>query len=606
MKYWKKILFIIISLPVAFGYAQDLPSYRYTSKNGLIADRITAIVQDRNGYMWFGSYFGICKYDGNKFEKILLPANQQNKYVNNLYAAYGNLYASFLFGGGLAVYSKGKVIPYFLRGKDSVTKNEFTALLEVGDSTLLLSNSLNELYLFKNGTFTFLSGLPLNRSFKITYLQKDSYNSIWIGTENGLFLSPYPYRSFKRILENKNIILLCKDSSNQLSVGFKEKNLTHIYKYKGSNNGTLLEVRKRSFKNAALIPSSGTSNGGMWLMDHYGKMTFVDDNDHWLYCKPDLELTTEVNFIYTDRENNLWIANEPGVVKITNLRIQVYYFKELAAAGGSMSLNHDSDYYVSNSKFLYTISKEGNIKKVPDLRSRIHDLYGKIYTDSHSDIWIAFWNGGIWRTKWKDGKLLNKTFYYRYNGIIIKASSIAEDSKGNLWVGGANGIFYFHKNKVRSHIQPLNSNGYPAFVTTIALNEKDNTIWVGDNNSGIIKLKYNVYSDSLISYKTDFLINSQQGLKDSYIRALYLDVNNDLWIGTRYGGIYRLKNGTNTYNVINYNSKAKMSCTRVTDIIGEDSVGIWFATCEGIYRYDLNKELWKHFTTSDGLLNTEV
>jgi len=45
--------------------------------------------------MWFGSYFGICGYDGQKFEKLNLPFAQQNKYVNFLKPAGEKLYAGF-------------------------------------------------------------------------------------------------------------------------------------------------------------------------------------------------------------------------------------------------------------------------------------------------------------------------------------------------------------------------------------------------------------------------------------------------------------------------------------------------------------------------------
>ena len=85
----------------------------------MISDRVTAITQDSKGFMWFGTFFGLCRYDGMKFEKIPLPIEQENKYVNGLLPIGDKIYASFLFGGGLAEYDRGRIRSYFVKGKDS-------------------------------------------------------------------------------------------------------------------------------------------------------------------------------------------------------------------------------------------------------------------------------------------------------------------------------------------------------------------------------------------------------------------------------------------------------------------------------------------------------
>jgi len=147
----KATLFFLFCIHLLMLAAQTFPYEKYTSKNGLISDRITAIAQDESGFIWFGSFFGICRYDGRKFEKMELPAQQRNKYVNYLLAANGKMYAGFLFGGGLAEYDHGEVNAYFIAGKDSATANEFTCMhnfrwplahirCESGKFTLLQAN----------------------------------------------------------------------------------------------------------------------------------------------------------------------------------------------------------------------------------------------------------------------------------------------------------------------------------------------------------------------------------------------------------------------------------------------------------------------------------
>ena len=90
-----------------------VPYKKYASRDGLLSDRVTAINQDEKGFMWFGSYFGICRYDGRKFDKIDLPPSQQNKYVTFLEPAGGKMYAGFLFSVGGKMFCVTSLEPPF-------------------------------------------------------------------------------------------------------------------------------------------------------------------------------------------------------------------------------------------------------------------------------------------------------------------------------------------------------------------------------------------------------------------------------------------------------------------------------------------------------------
>ena len=50
---------------------------------GLSQSFITSIVQDRRGFMWFGSYDGLNKYDGYKIIKYKYDARNKNSLSNN-------------------------------------------------------------------------------------------------------------------------------------------------------------------------------------------------------------------------------------------------------------------------------------------------------------------------------------------------------------------------------------------------------------------------------------------------------------------------------------------------------------------------------------------
>ena len=82
----KRKIFVSIILIIFFSslfisdektvYAADFKSgYSYVTygvDNGLISAEINSIVQTSDGYIWAGSYSGLYRYNGAKYEKMTL------------------------------------------------------------------------------------------------------------------------------------------------------------------------------------------------------------------------------------------------------------------------------------------------------------------------------------------------------------------------------------------------------------------------------------------------------------------------------------------------------------------------------------------------------
>ena len=149
-------LLFLLTASIFFAEAQTLPNRRYTTRDGLIADRITAITQDGNGFMWMGSIFGLCKYDGNTFTTIDLPASQRHKAVTTLLAVDKKIYAGFLFGGGLLQYENGRATAYSITDKNAIT-NDIVGLYNAGNGILQFTKCCEERTRFIKPGFVFFS-----------------------------------------------------------------------------------------------------------------------------------------------------------------------------------------------------------------------------------------------------------------------------------------------------------------------------------------------------------------------------------------------------------------------------------------------------------------
>ena len=69
----KRFYILVLLLTLAFtANSQSIFSTIYNMDNGLSNNRVNAITQDKNGFMWFGTDDGLCRFDGIKFKTYIL------------------------------------------------------------------------------------------------------------------------------------------------------------------------------------------------------------------------------------------------------------------------------------------------------------------------------------------------------------------------------------------------------------------------------------------------------------------------------------------------------------------------------------------------------
>ena len=54
-------------LPGSEPVQQRFTAQRFSSESGLPQSRVSAIAQTPDGYLWFGTWFGLARYDGARF-----------------------------------------------------------------------------------------------------------------------------------------------------------------------------------------------------------------------------------------------------------------------------------------------------------------------------------------------------------------------------------------------------------------------------------------------------------------------------------------------------------------------------------------------------------
>ena len=95
----KLLLLIVCLLGILTSEAKSDFSFRnLTMNDGLTANAVRNIVQDRNGYIWFGTDNGLCRYDGRRVLPFRINELGLNQYISALQVADEGLFVGTSIG----------------------------------------------------------------------------------------------------------------------------------------------------------------------------------------------------------------------------------------------------------------------------------------------------------------------------------------------------------------------------------------------------------------------------------------------------------------------------------------------------------------------------
>ncbi len=86
---FRRLLLILLTSTAACltGYTSVAAVYTYsrsyTVENGLPSNAVYGIVQDRTGFIWFGTTNGLCRFDGHEFHTYQYSRQSRNTISSN-------------------------------------------------------------------------------------------------------------------------------------------------------------------------------------------------------------------------------------------------------------------------------------------------------------------------------------------------------------------------------------------------------------------------------------------------------------------------------------------------------------------------------------------
>lgn len=503
-------------------YRSDL----WTTENGLPQNTITSILQTKDGYIWFGTFGGLVRFDGIKF-KIFNTINAPAIKSNRISALYEDKNGTLWIGtqsGNLISY-KDEIFTSVL--EPPLTPRALISMMcveESGAIWILSGDGLRRFTADASGRFSAEKiSLPDEEIPHIGSIDKDKSGNIWISTAAALYryennsFQVFPFRDFFPKAKDKNGNL----TASPVKIFIDGKNriwLVSTSMLARFENGGFVPVLEKPEAYIGLVENI---DGSFFLKSENKIYRFVDDKSQEVLID-EAENLARFRLMMTDREGNLWIGTTGnGLFKYKQQTARTYT---------------KADGLTDNDAFFIFEDRDKNLWIGADNLYRFRD--GKFEIKANGNHISAFQSkdGTLWFTS-QGGKISaykNEVFtdFSKESGIVSEV--IFEDSRGAFYFETAEGLLVVRGGKreiISPPNNPVNSNAVNTRIQTF-LEDRDGSIWFGTVNGA------NRYKDGELT-----AFSSKDGLSNDNVRDIYQDRDGAIWFGTYGGGLNRFKDG---------------------------------------------------------------
>jgi ligand-binding sensor domain-containing protein/serine phosphatase RsbU (regulator of sigma subunit) len=600
----------------------------YTIADGLVGNRITALLQDSKGFLWIGTEDGLNRYDGARMVEYRHRPSDSLSLSDNLIQVLfeskdGNLWIGTR-NGGLSKWERST--NHFMQyhadagNKNSLPENDICGLLADKNGVLWIK-SRNYLIRFNSQNNTFESYGHYANVFK----HDDRYNYpiqmgdngiIWVGTKDGLNKFDTKTKTFTRIGEKhspinafqepiwdilpySDVFLLVSTSQGLMKLDLRVETLTKC----NVKDDNIIVDKLLKTKAASVI---GGGNGCLTFLDTISGETIKSEMLQVNNQKVEDQITT----LLEDKSGIIWIGTKHSGLFKVDFRLARFQ-KITSKTLPTLPFNNISSLYLDSldqlwigtiGKGLYVLDRQDNkVSSIPlnsSLFKKGDDVVFSIFKDRTGTFWIGT-NHGIYQFNEESGRI--SEFDYCNNTEFAnllrnnEIRSFIQDRKGYIWIGTRFGLYKYNGSQLESFFSEKGKSNSLCNdeVNSLAL-DNDGNLWIG-TSQGV----------NVIDRKTGVMksITNQKGqspvLSNENVLTLAADIDGNMWIGTRLGLTqYHIQNQKSNFFYIKDGLKSD-----VINGITFDNMGrIWVSTNKGISCF--NHGIILNFDEEDGLAGT--
>jgi signal transduction histidine kinase/ligand-binding sensor domain-containing protein len=573
---------------------------RLSVEHGLSQGSIYSMIQDRHGFMWFGTQSGIDRYDGYRFtsfEKVAFDTTTYfGNYANGLYEdASGDIWV-ITVGGVLQRFDPttgrfARIPAQAWYGEPSAPPA--AAMIGDGGDGIWLATS--------RGLVHYTTSTERSRVFwhdatrpeslpsdGVTWLHRDDDDYLWVATANGLARTR-DGSSFERFLggpsdgERPGFMshILARPEQPGILWVSSQAGLIRFDTRDGSSRRFLPDPLDPAANQVLMAAPDPVEESVLWLTTgDRGLLRFDEKTGRFESYRhnprdPFSLAGDNVHAIHTDRSGIIWVG-------------------DFLARGLS--------------KFDPTVNSIRQYRAIPDEPNSLGNaIVFSIVEDDDEVFWFGTMHGGVSRFD----RRRNEYRHYRHdprNANSITSDyvrSILKDRAGRLWIGTAEGLNRLDPKTdriTRFRHDPANPRSLGANFVRRIYEDRDGTIWVGA--LGTLN-RFDPATESFTVYRqVPGDPNSLPG--NSLVISFLEDQAGTLWIGIN--GLARMDRLNGTFESFrhlpdNPQSPAGNAIWTIHERKKEPGV-LWLASYDGaLTRFDTRDHTFRHFSMKDGLAN---
>jgi ligand-binding sensor domain-containing protein/signal transduction histidine kinase len=600
--------FLLLALPtILHAQSSDIKFEHFSIEQGMLGRGVLCIYQDSIGYLWFGTYSGVDRYDGYSFKSYRHDPGDlssiANALVQTLYEDHeGNLWVGTARGLDMldrATETFSHFTPHHpILGTEQ--SNYISAIQEDKFGVLWVGTHEGLKTLDRTtGTFTYLRHDSLDAGSLsddfIGAIHEDNAGSLWIGTGGGLDKLDRETGKFMHFLHDQySIRSIYEDKSGMLWLGTTGGLLEF-----DQTAGTFTQYVHDPANPQSLSSDNVSSickgeSGALWVGTLRGGLDAFDKKSkrftHYVHDEKDPGSLSSngILSVYRERSGTVWIGTpNQGANKLNRPKMPFtkYAYENIHVTGSVLR-----DVFEDNGGKIWVGTSKGWEQFDPETETFVRPALAEgsypLAEDQAGNLWIGKESGGLYKrnqhgllTGFRDSS--GREFQQRVN-CFCKGRS------GALWIGTVEGGIFA--------VDPTTLTVTLVQQTKVQINniheDAFGLLWIGTWQGGL--LCYDRGKQTIARYTSDSRDTARLG--SNTVLTIYEDKTGTLWFGVRGLDRYDRMNGTFTH----FGPKEGLT-NAVFEILEDDHADLWLSTEKGVSKFDRKNNRFKHYDVSYGL-----
>ena len=611
------ILFALLIAVTASAQPRGKVEY-YSTEQGLSDQRVTTMLKDGEGFMWFGTWDGINRFDGHSFVSFKSAPEDKfqigNERIDEIVEDQaGHLWVSS-YDGEVYQFDKSKEVFFPLSAIIYPGQNDkviFKNILGAADGLVWLKSSEKGLFCVPQ---TNLSKdhfqhyhkdtsapyrLPSNT---INFFHEDNDHRVWIGTTEGLCCLT---RSSTGIFTNTGTVPA--EIAGHADLTAFDEDSKHLYF--STDDGRLIAFEK----------SSGTfsvrrlTNGHLYSLCRSKKSEVLyaagSDGELIIVDLANQKTTTlryrsaePFNTLFEDHTGAIWMEPEKaGAIRFDpgTRSFQLFSFN----SGESLYFIGDRYRVLEDNNGTVWVNMKGGgfgyfnpvtrkieyVLATPDgANYKLPPIVMGVYYDTNGVLWLK-------TNEWELIKIVLQEDNFRQTLLATKDASPSEnevrgifyDRQNRLWLGAKRGNLYVYQNN--QQLKDLFINPPPGGLDRIysILQDRQGNVWLGTKDNGLFKatpINREETKYRLTHFSQDK--NNPASLPCNEIYALLEDEQGRIWVGSYDNGLSLIMDDGHHTKFIHggdaFQNYPKRSFQKIRHMALDKSGDLWIGTTNGL------------------------